>query len=61
MEIQTLRTIIQLGFDILKAHKKIMIQINELDELRKNALCRATVIQNQRDIYHDKFIMKNNF
>ena len=48
--------------DLSEAHKQIfLLQINELDELRQDSLHQATMIQHQRDKWHDKFIKKNKF
>ena len=51
----------QLGMDLEKAHKQQILQINELDEIRKDALQIAMLIQNQRKQWHDKFIKQKQF
>ena len=33
-----------------------ILQINELDKIRQDALQRMMLIQNQRKTWHDKFI-----
>ena len=38
-----------------------MLQINELDEIRQDALKRTMLIQNQRNKWHDKFIKQKQF
>ena len=37
------------------------MQINELDEIRQDALQRTMLIQNQRKTWHDKFIKQKQF
>jgi hypothetical protein len=45
--------------DLSEAHKQIfLLQINELDELRQYSLHRTTIIQHQKDKWHDTFIKK---
>ena len=51
----------QLGMNLDEAQKQRILQINELDELRQDALQRTMLIQNQRKTWHDKFIKKNQF
>ena len=38
-----------------------MLHINELDEIRQDALQRTMLIQNQRKKWHDKFIIQKQF
>ena len=38
-----------------------MLQINELDEIRQDALQRTMLIQNQLKPWHDKFIKEKQF
>ena len=35
-----------------------ILQINELEQIRQDALLRTMLIQNQRKAWHDKFIKK---
>ena len=44
-----------------EAQKQRVLQINELDEIRQDALQRTMLIQNQRKKWHDKFIKKKQF
>ena len=37
------------------------MQINELDEIRQDALQETMLIQNQRKTWHDKFIKQKKF
>ena len=52
---------VQLGMDLEEAQKHRILQINELDEIRQDALQRTMLIQNQRNKWHDKFIKKKKF
>ena len=47
---------IQLGMDLEEAQKQRVLQINELDEIRQDALQRIMLIKNQQKKWHDKFI-----
>jgi hypothetical protein len=38
-----------------------LLQLNELDETRQEALQRTTLIQEQRTKWHDKYLKKKNF
>ena len=51
----------QLGMDLYEAQKQRILQINELEEIRQDALQRTILIQNQWNTWHDKFINKNQF
>ena len=51
----------QLGMNLDEAHKQRILQINELDEIRQDALQRTMLIQNQQKTWHDKFIKKKQF
>ena len=46
----------QLGMDLEEAQKQRIMEINELDEIRQDALQRTMLVQNQRKKWHDKFI-----
>ena len=52
---------VQLGMDLEEAQKQRIIQINELDEIRQDALQRTMLTQNQRKKWHDKFIKQKQF
>ena len=45
----------QLGMNLDDTQKRTL-QINELDEIRQDALQRTMLIHNQRKTWHDKFI-----
>ena len=51
----------QLGMNLDEAQKQRILQINELDEIRQDALQRTMLIQNQQKTWHDKFIKKKQF
>ena len=51
----------QLGMNLDEAQKQGILKINELDEIRQDALQRTMLIQNQRKTWHDKFIKQKKF
>ena len=51
----------QLGLDLSKAQQQRILQLNELDETKENALQHTILVQNQRTKWHDKFIRKKQF
>ena len=55
-EIKTLRTTLQVNLDLTEAQQHRLNQLNELDELRQDAIQRTTLVQQQRARWHDKFI-----
>ena len=48
----------QLGMNLDEAQKQWILQINELDKIRQDALQRTMLIQNQRKTWHDKLLSK---
>ena len=48
----------QLGLDLSEAQKQRVLQLNELDEVRQNAMQHTILVQEQRTKWHDKFIRK---
>jgi hypothetical protein len=60
-QVKTFRTTMQLGMDLDEAQKQRLMQLNELDEIRQDALQRTMLIQDQRTKWHDKFIKKKSF
>jgi len=60
-EIQTLRIALEIGLDLNEAQVNRLHQINELDEIRLSALQHTTLIQQQREKWHDSLIKKNIF
>ena len=55
-QVKTFRMAVQLGMDLEKEQKQRILQVIELDEIRKDSLQRTMLIQNQRNKWHDKFI-----
>ena len=52
---------IQLGLDLTEAQKHILEQINELDEMRQDAVQKTNIVQQQRTRWHDKYIKEKKF
>ena len=52
---------VQLGLDLTEAQKHILEQINELDEIRKDAIQKTSIVQHQRIRWHDKYIKEKKF
>ena len=50
-----------LNFDMMKAGKKRLLQLNELDELRMNAYENAKLYKDHTKLWHDKYSMKKEF
>jgi hypothetical protein len=44
-QIKTFRTAVQVGMNLDEAHQQRLLQLNELDEVRKESLQRTTLIQ----------------
>jgi hypothetical protein len=44
-----------------EAQKQRVMQLNELGEIRQDALQRTILVQNQRSKWHDKYIKKKHF
>ena len=51
----------QLGLDLSEAQQQRILQLNELDETRENALQHTILAQEERTKWHDKFIRKKQF
>ena len=49
----------QLGMNLDEAQKQRILQINELDEIRQDALQKTMLIQKQQKTWHHKFIKQN--
>ena len=48
----------QLGVDLCEAQKQWVLQLNELDEIRGNALDHTILVQEQWTKWHDQFLRK---
>ena len=60
-QIKTFRTAVQLGLDLSEAQQQCILQLNELDEFRRDAVQQNILIQQQQKRWHDKSIQKNQF
>jgi len=60
-QIKIFRTVVQLGLDLSKAQQQSFLQLNELDELRRDVVQHNILIQWQRKRWHDKSIQKKKF
>jgi hypothetical protein len=47
--------------DLSEAQKQRVMQLNELGEMRQDALQRTILVQSQRSKWHDKYIKKKHF
>ena len=52
---------VQLGLDLTEAQKQRLEQINELDEIRHDAVQKTNLAQQQRTRLHDKYIKEKKF
>ena len=50
-----------LNFDLKKASKKRLLQLNELDELRMNAYENAKLYKDRTKLWHDRHLSKRTF
>ena len=50
-----------LNFDLKKAGRKRLLQLNELDELRMNAYENAKLYKDHTKLWHDKHLSKKEF
>ena len=53
--------VVQLGLDLSEAQKHRLEQINELDEIKQDAVQRTNIVQQQRSKWHDKYIKEKKF
>jgi hypothetical protein len=60
-QIHTFRLAAELGLDLSEAQKHRVMQLNELGEMRQDALQRTILVQSQRSKWHDKYIKKKHF
>ena len=54
-------TIKTLNFDLAKASKQRMLQINELDELRRELYESSRIYKEKVKLFHDKNIVRKTF
>ena len=50
-----------LNFDLKKASRKRLLQLNELEELRMNAYENAKLYKDRTKLWHDKHLSKKEF
>jgi len=60
-QIRTFKMSIQLGLDLSEAQKHRLEQLNELDEIRQDAIQSTSLVQQQRAKWHDKYINEKKF
>ena len=60
-QVKTFNMLVQLGMDLSKAQKHRMEQLNELDEIRQEAILRIDLVQHQRAKWHDRYIKEKKF
>eukprot|EP00253_Pinus_taeda_P032239 PITA_32239 len=60
-QVKTFKMAVQLGMDLSKAQKHRMEQLNELDEIRQEAILRTDLVQHQKARWHDKYIKEKKF
>ena len=53
--------VVQLGLDLSKAQKHKIEQLNELDNIRQDAVQRTSLIWQQRSRWHDQYIKERKF
>ena len=59
-QLKTFRMAAQLGLNLSEAKQQRILQLNEQDETRENALQHTILFQDQSTKWHDKFIRKNS-
>ena len=60
-QIKTFKTAVQLGMSLSEAQKHRLDQLNELDEMRQDAILRTDLVQHQRSKWHDRHIKEKKF
>ena len=58
---KTFNMAVQLGMNLSEAQKHRMEQLNELDEIRQDAILRTDLVQHQRTKWHDRYIKEKKF
>ena len=59
--IKTYKTIANLGMNLEESQKETLLQLNQLDEMRQDAFQHISLLQQQRELWHDWFIKKKHF
>jgi hypothetical protein len=60
-QVRTFRIAAKLGLKLDEAQNQQALQLNELDEIRQDAIQQTILVQNQRSKWHDNFIKKKHF
>ena len=58
---KTFRTVAQLSLNLDEAREQRLMQLNELDEIRQDAVQQTALIQNERTKWHDNFLKRKTF
>lgn len=60
-QVKTFKMAVQLGMNLSEAQKHRLEQLNELDEIRQEAVQRTDLVQQQRAKWYDKYIRDKRF
>eukprot|EP00253_Pinus_taeda_P029098 PITA_29098 len=60
-QIQTYRLAAELGLDLSEAQQQRIMELNQLDEHRQQAIEHTTLVQQQRMKWHDRYIKTKTF
>eukprot|EP00253_Pinus_taeda_P017664 PITA_17664 len=60
-QVKTFKMAVQLGMKLSEAQKHRMEQLNELDEIRQDAILRTDLVQHRRAKWHDRYIKERKF
>eukprot|EP00253_Pinus_taeda_P029632 PITA_29632 len=60
-QVKTFKMAVQLRMDLSEAQKHRMEQLNELNEIRQEAILRTDLVQYQRAKWHEKYIKERKF
>eukprot|EP00253_Pinus_taeda_P005451 PITA_05451 len=60
-QVKTFKMAVQLGMNLSEAQKHRMEQLNQLDEIRQDAILRTDLVQHQRAKWHDRYIKERKF
>jgi hypothetical protein len=60
-QVRTFHIAEKLGLNLDEAHKQRALQLNELDEIKQDAIQWMILVQKWRTEWHDKFIQKKHF
>jgi hypothetical protein len=60
-QIKTFKIATELGLNLSEAQQQRISQLNELDEIHQDALQQTTLVQQQWEKWHDRFIKKKQF